>query len=138
MANTAVITYIRVSTSQQGRSGLGIEAQRQSLHQFAKAARRTQPRFNGARMPTLTRNEFSGCTRRFRGGLAGTLSAASSTEADFQAWRDQEAWTAEKYRRFDRRERMPAGLESADDQTHLAMWRYCRSWLLGPSRGCQS
>src|SRR5271167_3923112 len=37
MATTAVITYIRVSTSQQGRSGLGIEAQRQSLRQFAKA-----------------------------------------------------------------------------------------------------
>src|SRR5277367_3140263 len=37
MASTAVITYVRVSTSQQGRSGLGIEAQRQSLHQFAKA-----------------------------------------------------------------------------------------------------
>jgi hypothetical protein len=28
-------------------------------------------------------------------------------EADFQEWRDQEAWTAEKYRRFDRHERMP-------------------------------
>src|ERR1700716_2079768 len=37
MASTAVITYVRVSTSKQGRSGLGIEAQRQSLHQFAKA-----------------------------------------------------------------------------------------------------
>src|SRR6202790_2926231 len=37
MASTTVITYIRVSTSQQGRSGLGIEAQRQSLSQFAKA-----------------------------------------------------------------------------------------------------
>ena len=30
------------------------------------------------------------------------------TDADFQAWRDQEAWTAEKYRRFDRGERMPS------------------------------
>jgi hypothetical protein len=30
------------------------------------------------------------------------------TEADFQVWRDQEAWTAEKYRRFARGERMPA------------------------------
>jgi hypothetical protein len=30
------------------------------------------------------------------------------TDADFQAWRDQQAWTAEKYRRFDRGERMPA------------------------------
>jgi len=32
-----LITYIRVSTSQQGRSGLGIEAQRQALSQFALA-----------------------------------------------------------------------------------------------------
>jgi hypothetical protein len=29
------------------------------------------------------------------------------TEADFQQWCDQQAWTAEKYRRFDRGERMP-------------------------------
>jgi hypothetical protein len=29
------------------------------------------------------------------------------TEADFQAWRRQRDWTAEKYRRFDRGERMP-------------------------------
>lgn len=31
-----LITYIRVSTSQQGRSGLGIEAQRQALLHFTK------------------------------------------------------------------------------------------------------
>src|SRR5438477_4444348 len=37
MAANSMITYIRVSTSQQGRSGLGIEAQRQSLRQFGKA-----------------------------------------------------------------------------------------------------
>ncbi len=29
------------------------------------------------------------------------------TEADFQGWRNHQAWTAEKYRRFDRGERMP-------------------------------
>jgi hypothetical protein len=29
------------------------------------------------------------------------------TEANFQAWRHQQAWTKEKYRRFDRGERMP-------------------------------
>ena len=29
------------------------------------------------------------------------------TEADFQTWRDQRDWTAEKYRRFDHGERMP-------------------------------
>jgi hypothetical protein len=29
------------------------------------------------------------------------------TAADFQAWRDHAAWTAEKYRRFDRGEPMP-------------------------------
>ena len=36
MSDKAIITYIRVSTSQQGRSGLGIEAQRSALHQFAQ------------------------------------------------------------------------------------------------------
>src|SRR5271156_1574102 len=34
---TDLITYIRVSTSQQGRSGLGIEAQRQALAHFAQS-----------------------------------------------------------------------------------------------------
>jgi DNA invertase Pin-like site-specific DNA recombinase len=37
MGDRAIITYIRVSSSQQGRSGLGIEAQRETLRQFAKA-----------------------------------------------------------------------------------------------------
>jgi len=37
MTTKAIVTYIRVSTSQQGRSGLGIEAQRQALQSFAKA-----------------------------------------------------------------------------------------------------
>ena len=36
VANKAIITYIRVSTSQQGRSGLGIEAQRTALRHFAQ------------------------------------------------------------------------------------------------------
>jgi hypothetical protein len=27
--------------------------------------------------------------------------------ADFEEWRRQEAWTVEKYRRFDRHKRMP-------------------------------
>jgi DNA invertase Pin-like site-specific DNA recombinase len=37
MTPKPLITYIRVSTSRQGRSGLGIEAQRQVLAQFAQA-----------------------------------------------------------------------------------------------------
>ena len=32
------------------------------------------------------------------------------SEADFQAWRDHQAWTAEKYARFDRGEPDAAGL----------------------------
>jgi hypothetical protein len=31
---------------------------------------------------------------------------SNRTEVDFQAWRDERDWTAEKYRRFDRHERM--------------------------------
>ncbi|WP_316232848.1 recombinase family protein [Bradyrhizobium sp. SZCCHNPS2010] len=37
MQAAPLVTYIRVSTSAQGRSGLGIEAQRQALAQFAAA-----------------------------------------------------------------------------------------------------
>jgi DNA invertase Pin-like site-specific DNA recombinase len=37
MQSAPLVTYIRVSTSGQGRSGLGIEAQRHSLVQFANA-----------------------------------------------------------------------------------------------------
>jgi DNA invertase Pin-like site-specific DNA recombinase len=37
MTDRTIVTYIRVSASQQGRSGLGIDAQRESLRHFAKA-----------------------------------------------------------------------------------------------------
>jgi hypothetical protein len=46
-------------------------------------------------------------TARIAFEAAWRVFLANRTEADFQAWRDQREWTAEKYRRFDRGERMP-------------------------------
>ena len=37
MRKRVLISYIRVSTAQQGRSGLGIEAQRATITRFAEA-----------------------------------------------------------------------------------------------------
>jgi hypothetical protein len=46
----------------------------------------------------LTRVDFEAAWRVF---------LSKRTEADFQEWRDDRDWTAEKYRCFDRGERMP-------------------------------
>src|ERR1700704_2735725 len=40
-------------------------------------------------------------------GRAWEVLLSERTDADFQAWREHRDWTAEKYRRFDRGERMP-------------------------------
>jgi hypothetical protein len=37
------------------------------------------------------------------------------SEADFQEWRDQEAWTERKYAMWERGERMPSQLRSDKD-----------------------
>ena len=42
------------------------------------------------------------------------------TESDFQAWRDQRDWTEEKYRRFDRGERMPHDWQARDGKIALS------------------
>jgi hypothetical protein len=56
-------------------------------------------------MTTGTAASFEAARSAFLAGWRVFLS--NRTEADFQAWRDQRDWTAEKYRRFDRGERMP-------------------------------
>jgi hypothetical protein len=48
---------------------------------------------------------FDQARRAFQ--CAWTAFLAKRSEADFEAWREQQAWTAEKYRRFDRGEQMP-------------------------------
>jgi pullulanase/glycogen debranching enzyme len=63
-----------------------------------------------ARQPTAIRTrqaETYGYDARADFEAAWKVFLPNRTEADFQAWRDQEAWTAEKYRRFDRGECMP-------------------------------
>jgi DNA invertase Pin-like site-specific DNA recombinase len=37
MASKSIVGYVRVSTSKQGKSGLGIEAQQEALERFAAA-----------------------------------------------------------------------------------------------------
>jgi predicted site-specific integrase-resolvase len=44
MLATRIIVYIRVSTAQQGRSGLGLDAQREAIARFALPASRQVPR----------------------------------------------------------------------------------------------
>jgi hypothetical protein len=55
--------------------------------------------------PDGTSDTFDQARAEFEQAWAVFL--ANRSEADFQVWRDQQAWTAEKYRRFDRGERMP-------------------------------
>jgi hypothetical protein len=54
---------------------------------------------------TETATSFEAARSAFQAAWRVFLS--NRTEADFQAWRDQRDWTDEKYRRFDRGERMP-------------------------------
>jgi hypothetical protein len=75
----------------------------------ASAIRRIPSRGNGAGafIPVVDPGECTGGTAETFDEARADFEAAwkvflsNRTEADFQAWRDQEAWTAEKYRRVD-------------------------------------
>jgi hypothetical protein len=83
--------------------------------QGALAIRLTLTHGNGAAdfTPAVHPSECTGDTSetfdqaRSEFEAAWAVFLSKRTAADFQAWRDQQAWTAEKYRRFDRGERMP-------------------------------
>ena len=49
MVRKSLVGYVRVSTSQQSKSGLGIEAQREALDRFAAAEGFEEPRMMGSR-----------------------------------------------------------------------------------------
>jgi hypothetical protein len=56
------------------------------------------------------RDQRSGTAATFdqaRAAFATAWADLRATPSDLDAWRDQQAWTVEKYRRFDRHEPMP-------------------------------
>jgi hypothetical protein len=88
VTNRPVITYIRVSTSQQGRSGLGIEAQRQALTNFAQTEGFTvagvrgtlgNPKLSVARKSAV---EAVKRAERFRHAIAETTHLSTQGAAD--------------------------------------------------------
>jgi Ni/Co efflux regulator RcnB len=64
----------------------------------------------------LTAVSFEAARSAFE--IAWRAFLSKRTDADFEAWREHQAWTAEKYRRFDRGERMPPDWRSVQ-QTNL-------------------
>jgi DNA invertase Pin-like site-specific DNA recombinase len=68
------VGYVRVSTEEQGNSGLGLEAQRGALQEEAKR--------RGWSMPIVHEDVASGRTRNGRRGLRAALDAVESGEAD--------------------------------------------------------
>jgi hypothetical protein len=88
---------------------------------FDQASRKTRRRGAGGaastrdlepdECPSVTAATFDDARADF--AKAWQVFSARRTETDYQAWRDQRDWTAEKYRRFDRGERHANGLESA-------------------------
>jgi hypothetical protein len=88
---------------------------------FDQASRKTRRRGAGGaastrdsepdECPSGTAATFDGARANF--AKAWQVFSARRTETDYQAWRDQRDWTAEKYRRFDRGERHADGLKSA-------------------------
>jgi hypothetical protein len=96
-------------------AGTSFTATSTSALSRAPSARRTRLR-NGdgsaASIPAVTPANVAPAQRRHSTKRAPVLNApavfsARRTEADYQGWRDHQAWTNEKYRRFDHGERMP-------------------------------
>ncbi len=86
------------------------DAREECWHIYYGACASARSQDASATRLTLTRTSdtsetFEQARTDFEAAWAVFLS--KRTPADFQAWREQQAWTAEKYRRFDRGERMP-------------------------------
>jgi DNA invertase Pin-like site-specific DNA recombinase len=71
---TPMVGYIRVSTEEQGRSGLGLEAQEAAIRRAAAE--------RGWELVAIEIDTASGATRRRRPGLASALDRCHSGEAE--------------------------------------------------------
>jgi DNA invertase Pin-like site-specific DNA recombinase len=79
----ACVTYIRVSTRQQGKSGLGLEAQQEAIEQFCKRERfEVAKNANGAPLMFVEVESAKGNTMARRPKLRAALAAAKRIKDD--------------------------------------------------------